>query len=308
MIANGVDDSTFETIKKRFKKKYAYKPQGYVTPEQISKDLIVQSFDPSFGTNAATFNSALVCAELAENNASWYWLDRKLAKDLLITNIPESIPNKIFLPKVGIIVTPSGLIPEDEINFIGYRIYKPGETPTVFAQNAKEKTQRELTIEFGNLPENALPVSWFAPVSNGIETLGGSIGLIPHKQEFEVLVTDIERITNNPEPSDKIITLLINCLVYCNPQNLDSSDKEKTKKGFGNKKSNIFYNPLWIGKGHTRNTIHKDSSGSHASPRTHWRRGHWRKSRIGKERANFRWNWIKPTLVNVGSNDHTTPT
>lgn len=38
---------------------------------------------------------------------------------------------------------------------------------------------------------------------------------------------------------------------------------------------------------------------SHASPITHWRRGHWRGVPVGKGRTRRRLTWIRPTLVNA---------
>jgi len=37
---------------------------------------------------------------------------------------------------------------------------------------------------------------------------------------------------------------------------------------------------------------------AHASPSTHWRRGHWRNQAIGKERKENKLIWIEPVLVN----------
>lgn len=40
--------------------------------------------------------------------------------------------------------------------------------------------------------------------------------------------------------------------------------------------------------------------GSHASPRAHWRRGHWRQQAYGEARSLRRDQWIEPVLVNAG--------
>jgi hypothetical protein len=34
------------------------------------------------------------------------------------------------------------------------------------------------------------------------------------------------------------------------------------------------------------------------SPRTHWRRGHWRSQRIGANQSQIKSSWIEPTLIN----------
>lgn len=56
--------------------------------------------------------------------------------------------------------------------------------------------------------------------------------------------------------------------------------------------------PIWIGLEYRERTIKKQHlGGSHASPVTHWRRGHWRNA--GNATANEpRITWIRPTIVN----------
>lgn len=38
--------------------------------------------------------------------------------------------------------------------------------------------------------------------------------------------------------------------------------------------------------------------GTHASPNTHWRRGHWRNARVGEKRQEQKLIWIPPAMVN----------
>jgi hypothetical protein len=55
--------------------------------------------------------------------------------------------------------------------------------------------------------------------------------------------------------------------------------------------------PIWIGKDYKPQSTGR-SRGSHASPRLHWRRGHWKRVAVGEGRSDRRWVWIEPTLVN----------
>ena len=76
-------------------------------------------------------------------------------------------------------------------------------------------------------------------------------------------------------------------------------------KGFG-KKNNIpspKY-PRWIGKNYKIKSERSPTAenGTHSSPRTHWRRGHWRCIEPGEDK---RWKeskqlWIEPVLINAG--------
>jgi hypothetical protein len=76
----------------------------------------------------------------------------------------------------------------------------------------------------------------------------------------------------------------------------------KTSKGFAvdRSPSNARY-PRWLGKNYQPKSENSSQSGNfHSSPRSHWRRGHWRTIEPGD---NKRWKqakhiWIEPVLVN----------
>ena len=119
----------------------------------------------------------------------------------------------------------------------------------------------------------------------------GKSNLTPDDQVF------IHRIRN------LVINLLLT-LEYCPALLSDVVDSETVlKNGFGKlsltTKSNIRY-PRWLGKHYQSPTSSTTTTGTHASPQFHWRRGHWRILESGEGR---RWKeskrlWIEPILVN----------
>ncbi len=56
--------------------------------------------------------------------------------------------------------------------------------------------------------------------------------------------------------------------------------------------------PRWIRNFSPTITTKRVSTGSHASPKTHFRRGHLKRVAIGQGRKERKWVWIQPTLVN----------
>lgn len=60
---------------------------------------------------------------------------------------------------------------------------------------------------------------------------------------------------------------------------------------------------LWgasfIGRGYQIKRGTSDGEGTHASPRVHWRRGHWHHVVHGKGRQLRKLNWFEPVLVNI---------
>lgn len=61
-----------------------------------------------------------------------------------------------------------------------------------------------------------------------------------------------------------------------------------------------FWSPTIIG-GHYARQASEDLGGTHASPRMHWRRGHFRRQPHGEGRREFKTIWIEPMLIGEAS-------
>jgi hypothetical protein len=73
----------------------------------------------------------------------------------------------------------------------------------------------------------------------------------------------------------------------------------KTKKGAHVPE---VWTPNWLGRTYRTPGRTADSTtekGTHASPRLHWRRGHWRDQRVGAGRKESKTIWIEPVVVNA---------
>tara|TARA_R100001163_G_scaffold39471_1_gene30031 strand:- start:901 stop:1836 length:936 start_codon:yes stop_codon:yes gene_type:complete len=70
--------------------------------------------------------------------------------------------------------------------------------------------------------------------------------------------------------------------------------------GFSQKPSNEPMPVRWLGKNFSNNRTKSSavSGGSHASPRAHWRRGHWHGYRYGEGRKTLKRKWVQPVYVN----------
>jgi hypothetical protein len=86
----------------------------------------------------------------------------------------------------------------------------------------------------------------------------------------------------------------------------DKNDLPTKGRGFSSSKGlgfSVRY-PRWLGKNFKSLTENDNSAmnptgiGTHKSPRTHWRRGHYKKVAIGKNRMDRKVVWIRPILVN----------
>lgn len=68
------------------------------------------------------------------------------------------------------------------------------------------------------------------------------------------------------------------------------------KIGIHKKSGRQFWTPNIVGKGY-RLKRHEPQDGTHASPRTHWRRGHLREQHFGAGLAESKIIWIEPMLI-----------
>lgn len=127
-------------------------------------------------------------------------------------------------------------------------------------------------------------------------------------------IVDKEDIGNN-EFCNKILFFVLNILLLLGTaRNSFVSDvlpsqtinKQATTKGFNKKVPQLLPKyPRWIGESYqikTERLSNSDSPGTHASPRTHWRRGHWRciEPGEGKQWKESKRLWIEPILINAG--------
>lgn len=67
-----------------------------------------------------------------------------------------------------------------------------------------------------------------------------------------------------------------------------------------NKPAREFWSPNVIGRDYQTKQAHVGGTGTHASPRMHFRRGHFRAQPVGPGRLERRQIWIEPMLVSAG--------
>jgi len=97
-----------------------------------------------------------------------------------------------------------------------------------------------------------------------------------------------------------ISRLIINSILLIKHQpSLVSVEKSCTSgRGFSQKPFNEPMPVRWLGKGFSNARTRSSSSGSHISPRAHWRRGHWHGYRYGQGRQTLKRKWVQPVYVN----------
>ena len=98
----------------------------------------------------------------------------------------------------------------------------------------------------------------------------------------------------------EIARLIVNTVLLIKHQpSLITVEKSATPAlGFSSKPSNDPMPVRWLGKTFSNERTGSRSSGGHASPRAHWRRGHWHGYRYGEGRKTLKRKWVQPVYVN----------
>lgn len=251
----------------------------------------------------ATVSSAWT---LAHNEFPVWWLDKNLFAAFDESEVPRAIGDlKVSVP-FGMIMLPRDKIVNPENNPCDW----------VFFQHLPKGLQLPPLKLAGHTIENA-PLEcdkfrWATVLREGtgyastIELVGDQVV----HGEFEMVnvgFVDSNYDLNLEEQFHKRIErIVLQTLLYLQirPDDLTPPvPAAVSTKGQGfasNKSKSERFSPLIIGQQFQPKTerVAGAAHSTHATPRTHWRKGHWRRVAIGEGRQQREWRWIQPVLVN----------
>lgn len=97
-------------------------------------------------------------------------------------------------------------------------------------------------------------------------------------------------------PAMRFVLNFLCWLRYCHPSEGGAIARVAAPAGVHKKTKEIFYRPIMLGDPSATRTP-SPQGGTHRSPITHWRRGHWHTVRYGKDSLLRRRQWFRPALV-----------
>lgn len=313
-----------QQLKKQGKKTLLYQrlasrcyatPAGYasysIVVERLASDFALMNL----GTpdDYAASLSIAISAYLAEIQAPVYWLSQALADSLQHTTLPSwigdmkrPIPGAILMLPPDLIQTPDG----ESVDHVAFVHCLRGET--TIAQDGG--CQLDHIYWTTRLPSSTV-YSRDIPLKLNEEQ---SQDLFPRERlEYNVDQVDADAETAFTRTIDQLLvqTLLI---MQLRPDLLEVGAEIKSSRGRGFssvRSTETKFSPNWIGKSYqtpiveepqredavARDTTETGISRTHASPRSHWRRGHLRRVLVGpREQGQREWRWIEAVLVNPG--------
>ena len=243
----------------------------------------------------------LLTIELINNyqvkHSPTYWLDKNLANTLKQCDIPEGITELPACIPHGLILFPTEYAPLDKqgdsINWILFSQMKAGEQfPAIIV--GKQYAVSE--------PIKNDCILW---VSQTKETALYSGGITSDFKYHSVNPTEIALLSDDKNLTEEISNLLLQSLLVAQwyPEYTEVAEsgtgfsKQRTHRSI--KKENSWLNPKWIGDLYKKRpkTPTPYQGGTHVSPITHTRRGHWRNQAYGSKWSEHRMILIEPTEV-----------
>jgi hypothetical protein len=128
----------------------------------------------------------------------------------------------------------------------------------------------------------------------------------PSTQEFTLYdkdglpSADAEEQDQGARAADLICGWALRFLIVmnCDPELIEGEVVTGRRKAKRDRRPMDFLDPRWLGRRVIRVPVGTLPGGTHASPTTHWRRGHMARRRCGKGREQTRVVYIRPVLVN----------
>lgn len=316
--------TNLDTIKKQIKKTEAYKAiiknlnyssaKGYPSTQNIAANLAGQILiaeqylqgklpkNLAHTAESVATQIFLYAAKKAENEpVPCYWLASEIAESLKITDIPDNWTGlRPFIDR-GFLLLPKGCIEysgfgeTESIDWLYFEVRTDG-VHKVRPQEAD--TARSKSKINSNLANNEPAILWTSS-SDRLSVFFGTINL-----------TDNFNLDNSLSKKDQTIVLevnklLLNTMLVLNykPELLDKPTSDSLGIGFGNAgklRSNVVKNPVWIGKVYSQSRQYSKPSHKLVREKSeHYRRGHWARRRHGtREKWQYHWHWIEPTVVN----------
>lgn len=315
LLIEGLKLPEYKMLKER---KYN-NPRGYQAYEKVSQLMATQILNgykfpwDLIKTDFATQSATTINTQIANVQAPVYWLSQSLLESFLHTDLPNwicgmqrPIPTAILMLPIGFICSPDG----ESINYIAFRHTKAFENPPSI------RFKRQLIVTEAT---NFDYITWTTTTDLGT-VYASCVGLqmmedgdFDHgKHHFDVydkLGIKIDEKAENVflRTIDSIVlqTLL---LMQIRPNiGTNSSASVSANLGFSkaHKQQHAYpvWSPNWIGKEYLPTKQIQAAgarNGNHASPRQHWRRGHFRRIVVGSKSENQRqWHWFEPVLVNA---------
>lgn len=239
---------------------------------------------------------AIMARYLDYHDWQYYWLGREIGRALLDTDVPrEVVVRDVPLPfNAFTILLPKGLFttPKDgDMAWLSVASIDKDDDNRITTYDGN--TRRSLMVWGMSFPEDGRDgVDWDATTPQHM-----TVGQFLKDTTYQYRNPDGEDHPDSRNVPAKMLSLALNVCFYLAQDPKVVESQRVNGKGHEAGKPKKFLTPRWVGRRYRYPEPTQD--GTHASPRAHWRRGHWRGVRFGEGRKELKRVWIEPTLVNA---------
>jgi hypothetical protein len=284
-----------------------YKPNEYYSPKEVSREIygIAKKIEMDFVGESEKYEM-LWAVQAVKYHVPTYWVGRDLAEAVRQTVPPIEfdfaanplpLPSMTFMLPKGFLIHPE----EGEASFISFAQHKIGvDTPSfipygpcTWASVNGAMTLMAKTNEYfhhWNIPYNAIPkvdLTKLDAMALRFDENSHSSGWLSSP------TTTLADTAFGAKVAHMIFGLLV--LLEARPDLLRHSVLEKkvaAKKGSDRPRE--FWSPAVIGGDYRLRRESVDHGGTHASPMSHWVRGHYREQAHGPKLSLHKRIWIEP--------------
>lgn len=280
---------------------------GYGSPQDAATHMCEPLIAATWlGENTPPIHRALiaVAAELMKHNVPTYFVKRDLLDSLAATDYRDALdwvelelPHEamlLMLPK-GWLVTPEG----HAMDWLvlarlteGEEYHVPGIVPRTRFTNT--------SLVCGGVAWSVDTQAWYHYAINAKEAPTVRFAELPGTYASDTPMA-VPELPGDDEFTRRMLTVALHVVLYmlALPDEVSRSKVVSRIKAKRDRPAKEFWSPNIVG---FRYAIQREeraggAGGEHASPRTHWRRGHWTRQAYGEGRKLRKTLWIRPVLV-----------
>jgi hypothetical protein len=244
---------------------------------------------------SATVQEAVVTVfMLAQNyDLPQFFLGRDLLAAVMQTDVPRDLkwwevnlpyPGGFLYPPKGTLKTPDGI----DVAYIGWGRLQPEQ----FAIEGQKRNAFQLVAKVND--ESMTTFSKIIDDERDSDVFNLRHESIPSSEDPYA----IDMFEEEHEFMSRMVRLVFSILMIPSARRELVETGRRIKTVCKKLEKKEFWTPNFIGRYYIPRIENVGrSSGTHGSPRVHWRRGHYRNQKFGKELRESKTIWIEPTLV-----------
>jgi len=282
-------------------------PKGYKNFKDFYLDAVRVRIFKNEGSSKQEMTTNRILVEMLEKKAPAYYLTDEIINAACNTNVPEISAKEIPFNNLNLF-TPDGLCMA--VNIVS--ICECYNTEHLPAQLQEAAGKAGVQIDTAGV-EVMITAVIFADYYEDKGYATTELNLFPSsRKDKDLIFCNTNRIgyardydnykIHRDMTVGQLTRLIANTIMLINyqPSLVTAQRSDSPGLGFNNKSSDDPMPVRWLGKNFSNNRTKScaGSGGSHASPRAHWRRGHWHGYRYGEGRKILKRKWVQPVYVN----------